>query len=74
MEVPVPATIVEIPAQTGAGMVLHPGDILKIVDLHGKQVADLALFRRTDLTDSFSPGRGSHGGCSGCFRPARSPG
>ncbi len=57
MEVPVPATIVEIPAQTGAGMVLHPGDILKIVDLHGRQVADLALFRQTDLTESFSPGR-----------------
>lgn len=54
---PVPATIVEIAAQTGVGMVLHRDDILKIVDLHGKQVADLALFRQTDLTDSFSAGR-----------------
>jgi hypothetical protein len=54
---PVSIPIVEVIAQTGTAMVLHPGDVLRVVDPRGKQVADLALYCSDNLTDSFSPGR-----------------
>ncbi len=53
----VQSAIVEVPAQTGCARRLHLGDALRIVALHGEQVADLALFNGDDPSDSFSPGR-----------------
>ncbi len=38
-------------------MLVHRGDVLSIIDLHGEQVADLALFSGDDLSEAFSPGR-----------------
>lgn len=54
---PVSSTVIKLPAQTGVALELRPGQTLRIIDLNGKQVADLALFSAVDLAESFSPGR-----------------
>ena len=46
-----------IPPQSGLALGLNAGDLLVIVDPQGEQVADLACFRRDDLTDGLSAGR-----------------
>src|SRR5581483_672495 len=57
LEVSLSSTVVEIAAQSAVAMHLRQGDTLRIVDVHGEQVADLALFAAADLRDCFSPGR-----------------
>ncbi len=54
---PVSGAILEVAAQTGIAMLVHCGDVLRIIDPHGEQVADLALFSAGDLSEVFSPGR-----------------
>lgn len=49
--------VVRLEPQTGAAFVLPAGSTLRIVDVEGEQVADIALFTRYDHADSFSPGR-----------------
>ncbi len=53
----VSSQIVELQPQTGTAFVLPAGGRLRIVDIEGEQVADVALFARFDNADSFSPGR-----------------
>jgi uncharacterized protein YcgI (DUF1989 family) len=57
LEVPVSSTLVEIPAQTAIALILRSGEVLRIVDGFGAQVADLALFNQDDPSEAFSPGR-----------------
>lgn len=49
--------LVTLAAQTGTAFPLLAGETLRIVDIEGEQVADIALFARYDHSDSFSPGR-----------------
>ena len=49
--------VVRLEAQTGTALVLPAGSRIRIVDIEGEQVADIALFARYDRGDSFSPGR-----------------
>lgn len=37
-----------IPAREYTSLVLHRGEILRVIDLEGKQVADLVAFNATD--------------------------
>jgi uncharacterized protein YcgI (DUF1989 family) len=53
----VQSTLVRIEPQRGDAVTLAAGDTLRIVALEDEQVADLAIFARYDLADSFSPGR-----------------
>lgn len=53
----VSSALVTIAAQTGIATRLRPGEVLRIVDPGGKQVADLALFDATKIASAFSPGR-----------------
>jgi uncharacterized protein YcgI (DUF1989 family) len=55
--VPLPAALVEIDAQSAVAVRLQRGDVLQIVDPHGEQVADLAIFNAENRKDAFSPGR-----------------
>lgn len=48
---------VELAPQTGDALLLRRGQVLRIVDLRGEQVADVALFDAARLHDGFSPGR-----------------
>jgi len=57
---PVSSAIVEIGAQRAHSFILRRGDVLRIVDRHGKQVADLAMFDLRNCADGFSPGRTSY--------------
>lgn len=47
----------QIPAQSGRGFELKKGDLLKVIDLEGEQVADLFCFDRANPRDSLSSGR-----------------
>lgn len=49
--------LLEVPAQTGVALRLAKGDVLRVVDPLGQQVADIALFNADDVADAFSPGR-----------------
>lgn len=49
--------LIEIGAQSAHSLVLLRGDILRIVDRCGKQVADLAMFSLQNYADGFSAGR-----------------
>ena len=51
------SSIVRLERQTGTAFVLPQGSTLRILDIEGEQVADVALFARYDHADSFSPGR-----------------
>ena len=46
-----------IPAQSGVAFELGRGDLLKVIDPEGEQVADLFCFDRHDPRDSLSSGR-----------------
>ncbi len=48
---------IEIGAQSAHSFTLHRGDIVRIVDRCGKQVADLAIFDLQNFADGFSAGR-----------------
>jgi uncharacterized protein len=48
-------TIIE--PRSGAGFVLRKGDILKIIDIEGEQVADLMCFNQHDTREFLSSGR-----------------
>src|SRR3954465_9827490 len=43
--------------QTGTAFALTKGQLLRVVDLEGEQVADLTAFNRTDKAESLSSGR-----------------
>lgn len=49
--------IVKLEPQTGTAFVLPKGARLRIIDIEGEQVADVAFFARYDHDDTFSPGR-----------------
>lgn len=53
----VSSPLVRVEAQSGDAFALARGARVRIVALEPEQVADLALFARYDLADSFSPGR-----------------
>jgi uncharacterized protein YcgI (DUF1989 family) len=46
-----------IPPRSGVSFILKKGEFLKIVDLHGEQVADLICFNLHDLAEYCSSGR-----------------
>jgi uncharacterized protein YcgI (DUF1989 family) len=50
-------SLIRLEPQSGTAFVLPAGEIVRIVDIEGEQVADVALFARYDLLDRFSPGR-----------------
>jgi uncharacterized protein YcgI (DUF1989 family) len=52
-----PALITEIPPQSGAAFLLQKGDVLRVIDPCGEQVADLAAFALDDRRESLSSGR-----------------
>jgi len=43
-----------IPAQEYTSLILHRGEILRVIDLEGKQVADLVAFNATDKGEKLS--------------------
>ncbi len=49
--------IVKLEPQTGTAFILAAGERVRIIDIEGEQVADVALFARHDAQDRFSPGR-----------------
>ncbi len=49
--------VVRLERQTGTAFVLPAGSRLRIIDIEGEQVADVAFFARYDHGDRFSPGR-----------------
>jgi uncharacterized protein YcgI (DUF1989 family) len=53
----VSSACIEIPAQSAIALILRSGEVLRIVDGFGSQVADLALFALDDPSEGFSPGR-----------------
>lgn len=54
---PVSRALIEIGAQRAHSFVLRKGDVLRIVDRCGKQVADITMFGLRNGADGFSPGR-----------------
>ena len=48
--------IVDIPPMSGRAVRLAEGDILRVVDVEGQQVADLVAFTAADLGERFSQG------------------
>ncbi|HZT13111.1 MAG TPA: urea carboxylase-associated family protein [Candidatus Baltobacteraceae bacterium] len=57
MGVSVSGAQVELAPQTGAALLLRRGQVLRIVDPRGEQVADVALFDAARPHDGFSSGR-----------------
>jgi uncharacterized protein YcgI (DUF1989 family) len=49
--------MIRLEAQSGDAFALGAGQTLRVVAVEAEQVADIALFARYDLADSFSPGR-----------------
>src|SRR5881227_1709368 len=43
--------------QSGAAFELNQGDVLRVIDREGEQVADLTAFNRTDINEWLSSGR-----------------
>ena len=43
-----------IPAREYISFILHRGEILRVIDLEGKQVADLVAFNATDKAEKHS--------------------
>ncbi len=54
---PLAIPLLTIPPQSGVALQLRRGKRLTIVDSYGSQVADLALYGRSDNREQFSPGR-----------------
>jgi len=52
-----PSTTYHIGPQTGTGLALKRGQLLRIIDPEGEQVADLLAFNRLDITEHLSSGR-----------------
>ncbi len=46
-----------LPPQTGKAFTLARGEVLRVIDTEGEQVADLVCFVQDDLNDYFSAGR-----------------
>jgi uncharacterized protein len=57
LEVPISRTFIEVGAQSATALTLRRGETLRIHERDGAQVADLALFRRSDPFEAFSAGR-----------------
>src|SRR3954447_14847866 len=56
---PVPGTIVKewvIPAREYAAFTMRRGQVLRLVDIEGKQVPDVACFNEHDLTEHLTLG------------------
>ena len=56
---PVPGTIIKewiIPAKEYSAFTLSRGQILRFVDIEGKQVPDLVCFNESDLTEDLNLG------------------
>jgi uncharacterized protein len=45
-----------VKAGTGHAFLISKGDRFRVVDVEGRQVSDLVVFRREDFTERFSPG------------------
>src|SRR5436190_17539831 len=43
--------------QSGTAFELNQGDVLRVIDREGEQVADLTAFNRTDINECLSSGR-----------------
>jgi uncharacterized protein YcgI (DUF1989 family) len=52
-----PAAVSEIPPQSGTAFHLQAGDVLRVIDPRGEQVADLTAFAASDVRESLSSGR-----------------
>jgi uncharacterized protein len=46
-----------LPPQSGTAFELNKGDLLRVIDLEGEQVADLAAFNRNETNEWLSSGR-----------------
>jgi uncharacterized protein len=46
-----------LPPQSGTAFELNQGDVLRVIDAEGEQVADLTAFNRTDIKEWLSSGR-----------------
>jgi uncharacterized protein len=46
---------VHVPASSGVAVQVHNGDVLRLTDLQGKQVADFFAFRADDIEEALSP-------------------
>jgi uncharacterized protein len=46
-----------LPPQSGTAFELNQGDVLRVIDPEGEQVADLTAFNRTDIKEWLSSGR-----------------
>jgi len=46
-----------LPPQSGTAFELNRGDVLRVIDREGEQVADLTAFNRTDINEWLSSGR-----------------
>ena len=46
-----------LPPQSGTAFELHQGDVLRVIDPEGEQVADLTAFNRNDINEWLSSGR-----------------
>jgi uncharacterized protein YcgI (DUF1989 family) len=53
------ALVTEIPPQSGTAFCLKAGDVLRVIDPQGEQVADLTAFAFDDRRESLSSGRTS---------------
>lgn len=53
----VPPMMNKLAPQTGTAFELHAGQLLRVIDLEGEQVADLIAFNATDKSEWLSSGR-----------------
>lgn len=54
MTPPAPHPIETIPARRGVGLLLSPGESLRVINVHGSQVVDLFAFNAHDLSEFLS--------------------
>ncbi len=47
----------QVPAKTGAALILRRGQIMRVVDVKGEQVSDLICFSKQNVREGFSAGR-----------------
>ncbi|MCA1032709.1 urea carboxylase-associated family protein [Bacillus timonensis] len=48
--------VINIEAETGAGVRLKKGQVIRVIDIEGKQVADLVAINADDSTECLDPG------------------
>ncbi len=52
-----PIEVIEIPAASGKSFVVRKGQLVRIIDIEGKQVGDFICFNLHNFSDKFSAGR-----------------